>query len=123
MKTKSLITRIRLTVTTALRYGCRHAACRKAMKKVYTKTWEDERTGKHFSAKITITRQGTMYRVVQTFYAGDTCPHENSWVASYGWHSNGHLIAIGSTRYLIFDPLQRLLYLEEWIDDDRTVNI
>jgi len=124
MKKKSLISRCRLGLATALRYWCGHAASLKAIKKDYGITWQDEQTRDKNSVKLTICPFGSIYRITRLYYINDVFNREESWLATYGWHSNGHLISLGRTCYLIFDPLQKLLYLEDFPDEgERTVDI
>ncbi|HAL81264.1 MAG TPA: hypothetical protein DCO83_02705 [Mucilaginibacter sp.] len=124
MKKKSLISRCRLGLGVALRYWWGHAASLKATKRIYSKAWPGEKTGDQYSVTIKISPNGSLYRVTQSYYVNGTYRNENTWLASYGWHSNGHLISLGRTCYLIFDPLQKLLYLEDFPDEgERTVDI
>jgi hypothetical protein len=123
MKKQNLISRIRLAAKTALQFWCAHAATRKAMKKIYSRVWDDEKLGEHFQTKIFIVRKGVIYRVTQLFYINGTVRDQQNWIATYGWHSNGHLMAIGSSRYLIFNPTEKVLYLEEWVDGGKTMDI
>lgn len=123
MSKKNLICRFGQALKMALAYGDAHASSQKAMKKEYANERHDEKLGDHFLTKITIKKQGNMYQVTQLFYVNGWFKDQNDWIATYGWHSNGHLMAIGSSRYLIFDPTEKLLYLEEWIDDEKTMRI
>jgi len=124
MKKKNLLSCIRLSLSTALRYWYAHSASLKAIKKDYGIAWQDELTRDKNSIKLKICPYGSIYRVTRLYYINDVFTREESWLATYGWHSNGHLIAIGCTRYLIFDPLQKSLYLEDWPDSgERTVEI
>jgi hypothetical protein len=113
MKRNSFISRFRLALATALRYWCGYAAALEALNKVYIKEWPDEQTDGHFSIKIRIISCGGIYHVAQSFYFNDSYIKDVSWLATYSWQTTGCLVSIGVIRDLIFDPVQKLLYLEE----------
>lgn len=123
-KLKHLIRRLRAAISILLRFGSQHRASLAALEKRYIREWQDTPSGNQCSVKLDIQPQGNLYLVTQQYYSNDQYKVTDSWMATYGWHSNGHLIGIGCHRYLICDPLRQLLYLENWPDDgDRTVEI
>ncbi|MCX2429917.1 hypothetical protein [Pedobacter sp. GR22-10] len=63
-----------------------------------------------------ITMEGSLYRVTETSYLNEKPFGEKSWLATYGWHSNGHLIEIGGNRYCIFDSINRRILIEEEVE-------
>lgn len=73
---------------------------------------------------LSINPQGNIYKVIQSYHVnGET--HVDVSLATYGWHSNGHLMEIGGYRVWIFDPQNRTLYLENYDEekDTKTVQI
>jgi len=121
MKRKSLCSRLRTALGAALQYWGEHADSRVAMKKLYVRDYTDETAG-HCKVLLGVSPFGSMYRVTQVFYKGGVYSHEESWLASYGWHFNGHLTALGrGTCYLMFNPLQRSVCLEMYNDADERI--
>lgn len=123
-KLRHLIRRLRAAIYILLRFGEQHQASLAALEKRYTREWQDIPGGNRCSVKLDIQPQGSLYLVTQQYYSNDQYKVTQSWIATYGWHCNGHLIGIGCHRYLICDPVRQLLCLENWPDDgDRTVEI
>src|SRR5258708_4489735 len=123
-KLKHLISRLGAAISISLRFGEQHQASLSALEKRYSREWKDPQSGTRCSVRLDIQHQGCLYLVTQQCYTNDQYKVTQSWLATYGWHSNGHLIGIGCHRYLICDPVRKLLYLESWPDDgDRTVEI
>lgn len=107
-----------MVLSIALKYCRQHIASMDAMGMLYRKQWPgDTIAGGYTSIIIRITPYGSLYRVSQQYYLWNELQREHSWVASYGWHSNGHLMEIGGSRYCIFDPEQRQLLLESFDND------
>lgn len=69
---------------------------------------------------LSIKPVGNFYQVTRTDYVSNTPEHEETWLATYGWHSNGHLIEIGSDRYCIFDAGSKTMYLETLTEQGKT---
>lgn len=63
---------------------------------------------------------GSFYQVTRTDYISNIVDSEETWLATYGWYSNGHLIEIGDDRYCIFDTVAKSLYLEELTETGKT---
>ena len=63
---------------------------------------------------------GSFYQVTRTDYISNIVDSEETWLATYGWYSNGHLIEIGGDRYCIFDTVAKSLYLEELTETGKT---
>jgi hypothetical protein len=121
---RQLIRLFRAAVHILLRFGAQHRASLSALEKRYIREWKEPQNGVSCTVKLDIQQQGSLYLVTQQYYRNDQYLVTESWLATYGWHSNGHLIAIGHSRYLICDPIRQLLYLENWPDEgDRTVEI
>jgi hypothetical protein len=121
---RELIRRFRAAIYILLRFGAQHRASLAALEKRYVREWKEPQNGTRCTVKLDIQPQGSLYLVTQQYYSNDQYQVTESWLATYGWHTNGHLIAIGRSRYLICDPVRELLYLENWPDEgDRTVEI
>lgn len=69
---------------------------------------------------LSITSCGSFYKITRTDYISNTPENEETWLATYGWHSNGHLIEIGGDRYCIFDTVSKSLYLEKLTEQGKT---
>jgi hypothetical protein len=63
---------------------------------------------------------GSFYQVTRTDYISNLPDNEETWLATYGWHSNGHLIEIGGDRYCVFDTVSKSLYLENLTEQGKT---
>lgn len=123
-KLKHLIRRLRAAISILFRFGEQHQASLSALEKRYTREWKDPQSGARCSVKLDIQPQGCLYLVTRQFFSNDQYKVTDSWIATYGWHCNGHLIGIGCHRYLICDPVRQLLYLENWPEDgERIVEI
>jgi hypothetical protein len=121
---RQLIRRFRAAIHILLRFGAQHQASLSALEKRYVREWKEPQNGTRCSVKLDIQQQGSLYLVTQQYYTNDQYKVTESWLATYGWHCNGHLIGIGRHCYLICDPIRQLLLLENWPDDgDRTVEI
>jgi hypothetical protein len=121
MKKMNLIQRLFAPLYTAFNYWEAHAASLLAMKLVYIREWQEPGNPDQFSSMLRITPAGSLYLVEQIYLTNGSYQRARTWTATYGWHSNGHLICIGPTRYLIFDPLQAQLQLEEFPDDGQEI--
>jgi hypothetical protein len=97
----------------ALKYWAEQAASRQAMGYIYERKWRGEELAGDFAIQILINPQGSIYKVTHRHFLNGRLLREESYLATYAWHSNGHLFALGSDRCLVFDPAQRQLYLEE----------
>ncbi|MFD0795459.1 hypothetical protein ACFQZX_17690 [Mucilaginibacter litoreus] len=116
MEKQNLISRTWQLLRLVKGYLSRHAVSLKAMQAEYFTVCNEYGPNAGLIIKISIAPLGHLYKVTQVFYKDGQYSHEQSWLATYGWQCNGHLIAIGSHRLLIFDPPNQALYLEEWLD-------
>lgn len=122
MKKQNLFSRVSLALGAALRYWYSHAESLQAINKLYTGNFIDEKSGEIYKVLLGVNPHGSIYRVTQVYYRGGVYSHENSWLATYGWHCNGHLIGIGqSGQYLILNPAQKLVCLERYDDADKKI--
>jgi hypothetical protein len=113
VKRNSLLNQLKMVLSIALHYCRQHLASKDAMGRLYRRQWPgDTIAGGYTSIIISIAPYGSLYKVSQQYYLWNELQREFNWIASYGWHSNGHLMEIGGYRYCIFDPEQRQLYLE-----------
>jgi len=122
MKKSNFISRFRSAIATALQYWYAHSLIFKAMENIYIKEWQDELMNCRLSITIRIIPCGSIYYVAQSFYCDGSYLKDVSWLATYSWHGGGCLVSIGPMHDLIFDPLQKLLYLEEWGVGEITVD-
>lgn len=98
----------------ALQYWSDQAASQQAMEHVYVKKWHEDEPVADYAVQILINPHGSIFKVTHRHFVNGDLIREESYMATYGWHSNGHLIALGRERYLVFDPAQKQLYLEDW---------
>ena len=108
---------MRLIGRITLHYSRQHTASLDMAKGHYTLEIDKAKPSTEFRAILKIAPFGSIYKVTQVHYYSDAPAKEFSWLATSGWHSNGHLIGIGQTRYCIFDALHHCLYLEVMNDD------
>ncbi|SDF45008.1 hypothetical protein SAMN05216464_11854 [Mucilaginibacter pineti] len=121
MKRKSLYSRLRAALGAVLQYWGDHADSLAAMKKLYVREYADEKGGP-CKVILGISSYGSLFRITQVFYNGGVYSREENWLASYGWHFNGHLTALGrGTCYLMFNPLHRSVCLEIYNDADERI--
>nr|WP_067054220.1 hypothetical protein [Mucilaginibacter sp. L294] len=117
MKKESLLSRIKAFVGIVIHYVSQHAASKAALSKVFTRQWAGDTVDNGYtSVLLRFTPYGSFYIVSQHYYLKDELQREAYWHATYGWHSNGHLMEIGGYRYCIFNPARKQLYLEYYDD-------
>lgn len=121
MKEQNPIKRVWRLLRLVKNYLSQHAASLKAMQVEYFTVCDENGPAAGHTIRISVAPRGHLYKVTQVFYKDGRYFHEQSWLATYGWQCNGHLIAIGSHRHLIFDPPNESLYLEEWLDTPEEV--
>lgn len=114
MKKQNLLDSLVSGLRIALQYWCDQAASQQAMEHVYVRKWREEQVAADYAVQILINPHGSIFKVTHRHFVNGDLIREESYPATYGWHSNGHLIALGITRYLVFDPDQKLLYVEDW---------
>jgi len=108
-----------MIVKVALRYSSQHCASLAALDRPYRRTWDDpNKEGRLISSSISITPCGSLYKVYEATYHDGQLVNEETRLATYGWHSNGHLIEIAGTRYWIIDSLGESLYVDDYNDED-----
>lgn len=120
MKLKKLIRDLYCAIKVIVHFGREHHATISMMQGIYARQplYNDMIAGVDTMLKITAC--GSLYQVTRTDYVGNTPDTEETWLATYGWHSNGHLIEIGGDRYCIFDTASKLLYLEALTEQGKT---
>lgn len=112
MKKPSKFCRLRAAIRTLITYGCQHAASLKAIEKTYTRCLSDGGTGDPCKVILSIRKCGQLYEVTRGYFVHNEFKADEKWLATYGWHSNGHLIAIGRCTYVIFDAQRKLVVVE-----------
>jgi hypothetical protein len=119
MKKQSLFSRVRHALSVALRYWHSHAEGLHAIKKLYAGNFIDEKSGEIYKVLLGVNPHGRIFRISQVYYRGGVYSHETSWLATYRWHCNGHLIAVGENgKYLILNPAHQSVSLERYNDAD-----
>lgn len=116
MKKQNLISKIWSILLIAKAYSRQHATSMAALEEVYIKCAPKQDDQGETLSTIRISRYGSVYQVHQKSYRYQDLIKEETWMATYGWQSSGHLIEIGGNRYLIFDPLNKVAYLEDCSD-------
>lgn len=109
------------TMRVLLCFGRQHAAALAMVNGMYMRQpARDELVIAGSETSLSVKRYGNLYEVVLTNYVANQVADEQKWLATYGWHSNGHLIEIGGDRYCILDPATQSLYLETFINEGAT---
>jgi hypothetical protein len=116
MKKQNLLDNLLSGLRTAVQYWSDHAASHQAMEQVYIRKWREEEPIADYATQILINPYGSIYKVTHRYFANGDLIREETYLATYGWQCNGHLIALGSHRWLVFNPEQRQLILEDWPD-------
>ncbi|MBW4888957.1 hypothetical protein KXQ82_04495 [Mucilaginibacter sp. HMF5004] len=114
MKKQQVLDSLWSALRAALQYWNDQAASQQAMEHVYVRKWHEDEPVADYAVQILINPHGSIFKVTHRHFVNGNLLREESYLATYGWHSNGHLIALGRERYLVFDPAQRQLYLEDW---------
>ena len=120
MKLKKLIRDLCCAIKVVLHFGREHHATISMMPGIYTRQPFHNDMIAGVDTMLTIEPCGSFYKVTRIDYISNIPNNERTWLATYGWHSNGHLIEIGGDRYCIFDTVTKSLYLEELTDSGRT---
>jgi hypothetical protein len=124
MENESKLHRLIAALKTLIRFGSRHAACLQAMEKDYIHHWKDKGSGDPLSIRLRIRPCGDLYEVTRDYLSNDQFKVTEKWLATYGWHSKGHLIALGRTTYVVFDPARKLVFVENIpLDGKETLEI
>ena len=118
MKNESLVSRLRTTIRVLLQFGEQHAATLTAMEAgTYLKDWRVPETDEDHMIRLNVGRLGSIYLVKMAYYINGRPEKEEHFLATYGWHCNGHLIGIEKDYYLVFNPLHHEMYLMEYQQD------
>lgn len=110
MKKESLWKKIRTVVRIASRFARQHSSTLHAMQLTYTSMPDG---GIYGATVLQIIPIGSLYQVTLTSSVGELVLARETWLAAYGWHSNGHLMEIGGDRYCIFNPLEKTVLIED----------
>jgi hypothetical protein len=114
MKKQNLLDNLLSGLKAAVQYWSDQATCQQALDQVYVRKWHEDDPAADYTVQILINPHGNIFKVTHRHFANGDLIREESYIATYGWHSNGHLIALGITRFLVFDPANKQLYLEDW---------
>ncbi|WP_147322014.1 hypothetical protein [Mucilaginibacter conchicola] len=117
MEKRSMIGRLLTAFKTMLAYGCQHAGSLSMMDSAYTRCSGNMLPDNPATAILRIRPCGQLYEITRGSYENGQFRVSEKWLATYGWHSTGHLIAIGRTLYIIFDPIRKLVLVEHFPDD------
>ncbi|MXN91162.1 hypothetical protein GR160_07950 [Flavobacterium sp. Sd200] len=113
MENQSLIQTLKAIWATICIFCSQHTQSTAAMKKAYLKQWPgDTASDGHTLVAISVIPYGSIFKVHQLYYLQGELQRQKTWLATYGWHSNGHLIEIGGDRHCIFNPAGKELYFE-----------
>lgn len=120
MKLNRLIHDLCLAVKIILHFGRQHHATLSMMEGMYVRQPLHNDLIAGVDTTLAIKPLGSLYQVTRTIYISNLPECEETWLATYGWHSNGHLIEIGGDRYCIFDTASKSLYLEALTEQGKT---
>lgn len=120
MKLKNLIYGLWTSCKIILRFCRQHHDTLSMAQGTYLKEPLHEKLIAGLDTVLTIKPYGSLFQVTKRDIINDQPVQVQTWLATYGWHSNGHLIEIGGNRYCIFDTVTKSLYLEELTDSGRT---
>lgn len=115
----TIIKKLKAIFRIAFLYADQHA---RSLEFIYgTYYWQgrdDIRAEINLTKTLEIKQTGDLYHIFEKMYENGVIKSETICLATYGWHSNGHLIEIGGNRYFIFEPEHGNLYLEQFDNDD-----
>lgn len=120
MKLNKLIHDLRLTFKVILHFGRQHHATLSMMQGMYARQALPGELVAGVDTMLTIKFCGSLYQVTRTDYIANVPEREETWLAAYGWHCNGHLIEIGGDRSCIFDAASKSMYLETLTEQGQT---
>ena len=120
MKLKKLIHDLRLAIKVILHFGRQHHATLSMMQGMYVRQALHNELIAGVDTMLTIKPCGSLYQITRTDYITNAPESEETWLATYGWHSNGHLIEIGGDRFCIFDAVSKSMYLETLTEQGQT---
>jgi hypothetical protein len=111
MKKQNLLDKLSAILGGSSRFYYDHLDYMEAMKKVYVRKSNPEYPDVEFKYQIIINPHGSIYKVTTRYFMDGDLSREDIYLATY---NNGQLSALGKSRYLILDPILRLLYVEDW---------
>jgi hypothetical protein len=114
MDLSTIIRKTRLAIPAMLRYWLSHSDSLSAMKKTYSRELRENWEEVTQKTEIRIYKHGSIYEISRKFYTDGRFEREETWLASYAWSLSGHLVALGRETCFFFDPLSKMLYLEDW---------
>ena len=120
MKLKNLIYGLWTSCKIILRFCRQHHDTLSMTQGTYLKQPLHEKLVAGLDTVLTIKPYGSLFQITKRDIINDEPVQEQTWLAAYGWHANGHLIEIGGDHYCIFDTATKSLYLEELTDSGRT---
>lgn len=120
MKLKELIYGLWTSCKIIFRFCRQHHDALTVMQGTYVKQPLHDKLIAGLDTTLTITSYGSLYHITRKDFINDEPAQEKTWLATYGWHSNGHLIEIGGDRYCILDTVAKSLYLEELTESGTT---
>lgn len=120
MKATKLIHDLCTAAKTLLHFSRQHYATRSMMQGIYVKEPLSNELITGVDTVLIIRAHGSFYQITCTDYISNTPEHEETWLATYGWHCNGHLIEIGGDRYCIFETASKSMYLETLTEHGKT---
>lgn len=112
MKLHKLIYDLRSVVKIVLLFCRRHYATLSMIQGLYTKQPLNNDVETGIDTMLSIKAYSNFYQVTRIDYISNLPANEETWLAAYGWHSNGHFFEVGGSRYCIFDTASKSLYLE-----------
>ncbi len=107
-----LIDNIRIAVKILLHFSRQHNTTLSIIEGTYERQPSAGERTAGIDTMLSIKASGNFYTVMRTDYVNNISIYEETWLAIYGWHSNGHIIEIGGNRICIFDTVSKSLYLE-----------
>lgn len=117
MQQISIIQKLKTLISILSNFAGRHQQSLSAMQHTYRCcSAQSSNTVESSVSTLTIAPYGSLFKVTEVLESNGTVSIKTH-LASYGWHSNGHLIEIGEARYWIFDPLHQQLYVEDYDEE------
>ena len=121
MELKKLIQDLCSAIKVVVHFGREHHATISMMPGIYARKPLHNDMIAGVDTMLSITSCGSFYKITRTDYISNAPENEETWLATYGWHSNGHLVEIGGDRYCIFDTVSKSLYLENLTEQGKTI--
>lgn len=115
-----LIQNLRIAVKILLQFSRQHNTTLSMMEGMYERQPSAGERVAGIDTMLAIKASGSFYTITRTDYVNNISIYEQTWLATYGWHSNGHLIEIGGDRICIFDTVSKSIYLETLTEQGKT---